>query len=81
MIIQLIQGLFVLSYLAFSWFCVYMVFLSTKKPDEGNLMGKIIYWHAYFVIIVLTLTVIVTMAFVGANTIINAMQAHIMIGG
>lgn len=80
MIWQLMQGLFVLSYMLFSYLCVYLVLVSTKKPDN-NMLGKIVYANAYFVVIVMTLTVIGTLSFVFANTIINVMQAHIMIGG
>jgi len=77
--LELVEGLCILGYFVFSIFSVYMVCISVKKPD-GNLMGKMIYWNAYFVIIVMVATVILSLSLILSNLFLDLMKAHIVIG-
>jgi hypothetical protein len=77
---QLLLGLALLIYLVFSITTIYFVFIG-KKSANTTFVGKAIWYHGVVWIISMIAVVILTMAFIFANILLNVINLRVLIGG
>ena len=80
MIFQLITGLGVVLYFAFTMITVYMVLIGKKTPEQ-DIIGRLIWMHGQFVIGLFMAASVISLSLVFANIVINILNMKIMFGG
>ncbi len=76
---QLLLALAVLVYLTFSITTMYLCFIG-KKSTNADLVGRLIWYHGIAWIVGMIAVVVITMAFLFANIILNVIHLRVFIG-